>query len=118
MRMRQAALTLIVLAGILLAPVLAILPAQPAAAATGFVNTAFQEKWNRTDLPVEDRSAQRSWVWGPQPLNALMEPYVQSPGRQRQVQYFDKSRMEINDPTKNVVTNGLLATELIRGRLQ
>ncbi|MCC6628395.1 MAG: cellulase family glycosylhydrolase [Chloroflexi bacterium] len=117
MRKRQAALSLIVLAGLLLAPLLALLPAQPAAAATGFVTRAFEDKWNRTDLPVDKEGATRSWVWGT-PLNARTEPYVQSPGRQRQVQYFDKSRMEINDPATNAVTNGLLATELIRGRLQ
>ncbi|MEZ4568871.1 MAG: hypothetical protein R2849_00770 [Thermomicrobiales bacterium] len=41
----------------------------------------------------------------------------------RQVQYYDKSRMEITDPTVDpnsiwYVTNGLLATELITGRMQ
>ncbi len=49
----------------------------------------------------------------------MQEPYAESPGGQRLVQYFDKSRMEINNPNNpNAVTNGLLANELISGRLQ
>jgi hypothetical protein len=118
MRRHLTAGYLLALAAMLLAPALAALPVRPAAAATGFANQAFQTAWTRTDLPVEDLSVKRSWVWGPQPLNTLQEPYVQSPNQTRQVQYFDKSRMEINNPATNVVTNGLLATELIRGRLQ
>ena len=39
------------------------------------------------------------------------------------MQYFDKSRMELNDPNGDrelqvVVTNGLLTVELISGRIQ
>ena len=42
---------------------------------------------------------------------------------QRQVQYFDKARMEINEPggdssSRFYVTNGLLVVELIGGRVQ
>jgi len=37
---------------------------------------------------------------------------------QRLVQYFDKARMELTNPTTGTVTNGLLATELITGKLQ
>lgn len=36
----------------------------------------------------------------------------------RVVQYFDKARMEINAPAADIVTNGLLAVELISGRVQ
>jgi hypothetical protein len=53
----------------------------------------------------------------------MLEPYLDTPGGVRKVQYFDKSRMEINDPRANpsnpwFVTNGLLAKELITGELQ
>jgi hypothetical protein len=53
----------------------------------------------------------------------LEEPMQESPGGTRQVQYFDKSRMEINDPDANqndpwYVTNGLLPIEMMTGRIQ
>src|SRR5262249_24912385 len=36
----------------------------------------------------------------------------------RLVQYFDKTRMELTHPAQGLVTNGLLAVELISGRVQ
>ena len=66
----------------------------------------------------------RSWYWGPQPnTGALQEDYAEGVGGKHLVQYFDKSRMEINDPKadKNnpfYVTNGLLAQEMITGKMQ
>ena len=52
-----------------------------------------------------------------------MEPYRESPGGQRQVQYFDKARMEINNPNGDrnnpfFVTNGRLVVEMVSGRIQ
>ncbi len=87
-------------------------------------NTDFTKVWNRTDLPVKDGTISRSWLWGPAPFTgAATEPYAESPGGQRTVQYFDKSRMEINNPNGNrndpfFVTNGLLVREMINGQLQ
>lgn len=79
----------------------------------------------RNDLPVASNIVARSWTWGPSPLAAGTEPYVDAPSGsgQRLVQYFDKSRMEINDPKGDpsgqwFVTNGLLTVELISGRVQ
>src|SRR6185437_7901989 len=51
------------------------------------------------------------------------EPYAESPGGKRLVEYFDKGRMEINDPGADpssewYVTSGLLTTELVTGRMQ
>jgi hypothetical protein len=51
------------------------------------------------------------------------EVYKQSPNGLRQVQYFDKARMEINDPANTSgpllgVTNGLLAVEMVSGRIK
>jgi outer membrane protein assembly factor BamB len=89
-----------------------------------FADPAFQSLWTRTDSLVANHSANRSWFWGPGPnTNGLMEPYIEGKGGQRLVQYFDKSRMEINNPDADpksafYVTNGLLVVELISGRMQ
>lgn len=52
-----------------------------------------------------------------------MEPYAESPGGKRLVQYFEKGRMEINDPNADptqpwYVTSGLLTVELVSGQIQ
>jgi hypothetical protein len=92
------------------------------AAEPSFVSTNFKVKWERADKPVGDGVADpsRSWLWGPEafdPTTGSTEPYADSSGGNRQVQYFDKARMEINNPANNLVTNGLLVRELISGRL-
>jgi hypothetical protein len=87
-------------------------------------NDAFYRTWQRTERPVMDRSASRTWMWGPEAITgAITEPYLEAPGGYREVQYFDKTRMEINNPLSDpdsrwFVTNGLLAKELITGRVQ
>jgi phosphate/phosphite/phosphonate ABC transporter binding protein len=97
---------------------------QPSLAAqANFADPAFQRVWTRTDKLVADKIVQRSWYWGPTPGETKTEKYVEGPGGTRKVQYFDKSRMEINDPEANpndpfFVTNGLLTVELISGKMQ
>jgi hypothetical protein len=96
-----------------------------AGAATGraesAANDSFGATWARTDQPVAAGQVNRTWMWGPEAFTtALSEPYWDSPGGWRQVQYFDKSRMEISDPDGDqtsvwYVTNGLLAKELMTG---
>ena len=94
------------------------------AAADAPANTPFRRTWQYTDGPVELGLVSRSWVWGPKAYTAaLTEPYSDSPDGKRWVQYYDKSRMEITHPDADpntlwYVTNGLLVTELISGRLQ
>lgn len=84
-----------------------------------YSNPAFETTWARTDQPVLAKRAQRSWYWGVEPLSSgVYEPYNDSPYGRRLVQYFDKARMEINNPNSNQVTNGLLVVELITGRIQ
>ncbi|HUG13951.1 MAG TPA: hypothetical protein VMM78_02940 [Thermomicrobiales bacterium] len=84
----------------------------------------FQRTWARADAPVTDGQAARTWVWGPEAFTAAMfEPYADSPGGARVVQYFDKARMEITRPNGDRtsgwhVTNGLLVVELVSGMLQ
>ena len=106
----------------LLVPAASAYYAAPASAAD-FADAAFQRVWNRTDKPVADKTVVRSWYWGPTPGQTMTEKYVEGAGGTRKVQYFDKSRMEINDPTANpndpfYVTNGLLTIELISGKMQ
>ena len=84
----------------------------------------FAATWARTDLAVAENVERRTWMWGPDAISDVMiEPYIDSPDGERLVQYFDKSRMEINDPYADpnaewFVSNGLLAKELITGCVQ
>ncbi|HMM43962.1 MAG TPA: lamin tail domain-containing protein, partial [Thermomicrobiales bacterium] len=110
-----------VVAGLLIAAV--GLSLAPAASAEPIEHTAFERTWARTDMPLVTRQTLRTWMWGPAAASTLLsEPYASSPGGTRIVQYFDKSRMEINNRDGDraspwYVTNGLLASELISGRL-
>ena len=87
---------------------------------------ALRALWQRTDMPMAEEVAglvPRSWMWGPHPLTGGMrEPYAEGPGGTRLVQYFDKSRMEVNDPAAPrdqwYVTNGLLVVEMVTGEIQ
>jgi len=91
-----------------------------------FAHPAFQRVWTRTDRPVLEGKVSRTWFWGPGPNTpGLLEQYNEDPlGRKlRLVQYFDKSRMEVNNPNADqtqsfFVTNGLLTVELISGFIQ
>jgi hypothetical protein len=89
----------------------------------GFADRSFEQVWQRNDRPLAEQRAARSWTWGPRGLMARTEGYQQSNGGLRQVQYFDKARMEVNNPAGNrssswFVTTGLLVVELITGRTQ
>src|SRR2546423_9256292 len=81
----------------LLVPAASAYQATPASAAD-FGDPAFQAVWNRTDKLVADKTVVRSWYWGPTPGETKTEQYAEGTGGTRKVQYFDKSRMEINDP--------------------
>ena len=87
---------------------------------TQFADGAFGTVWTRTD--AESVRGGRSWYWGPGPWFDYAEFYRQSPNGLRTVQYFDKARMEINNPTdrsfQSGVTNGLLVVELASGQLK
>ena len=89
----------------------------------GFADPAFERVWQRNGRPIAEQRANRSWTWGPHGLMARTEGYIQSASGLRQVQYFDKGRMEVNDPRGDrnsqwFVTTGLLVIELISGRTQ
>jgi hypothetical protein len=89
----------------------------------GFADLSFARVWQRTDQPIAQQRTTRSWMWGPSGWLARTESYVQADGGLRQVQYFDKGRMEINNPQGDrdsqwFVSSGLLVNELISGKLQ
>jgi hypothetical protein len=92
--------------------------------APGFADPAMQRVWERTDLPVANGTVKRSFYWGPAPFTgALQEDYDAGPGGKHLVQYFDKGRMEINDPAADksnpfYVTPGRLTVEMIHGIVQ
>ena len=112
----QKALTAALLAGTIFG--------STALAAPSIGNDAFRRVWDRQDRAVAEQVSGRSWTWGPAPISdAVRETFVDGAEGRRVVQYFDKSRMEINDPTADpnsawYVTNGLLPIELMTGRLQ
>ncbi len=90
---------------------------------TTFASPRFEQAWRAADLAVQQGRSTRSWTWGPTPWFDYKEVYKQSPNGLRQVQYFDKTRMEINDPANTGgplggVTNGLLVVEMVSGRLK
>jgi len=80
-------------------------------------------RWQAADYDIWRGVAQRTWTWGPDVLAIRQEPYAGVPGGVRTVYYFDKSRMEINDPQGDrtdpwFVTNGLLVREMLAGQVQ
>ena len=103
---------------------IALLASSMAASAVAPANPAFERTWARTDAPVAAATVNRTWMWGPAAFAAVqMEPYQQSPGQMRVVQYFDKSRMELTNPQGDpqspwYVTNGLLVQEMVLGEIQ
>lgn len=120
-RRRGAALVTALLAGAV------ALAAAPAGAApfdgnrTGFADERFARVWSRTDS--EAVRGGRTWYWGPGPWFDYAEFYRQGEQGLRTVQYFDKARMELNNPADRSgpsqgVTNGLLVKELVSGRMQ
>jgi hypothetical protein len=124
MMKNQSAKLWAVLAGLgLLAGLLGSGANAPVAAQGGFADPAFQAVWARTDALVANKAVDRSWYWGPGPGVSTLEPYTEARNGKRLVQYFDKSRMEINNPGGDqsspfYVTNGLLTVELISGQMQ
>lgn len=87
-------------------------------AAPTFANSKFQELWEYSDKPVvETPGIGRGFTWGPNSFGVFQEDYAEASGGKRQVQYFDKSRMELA-PDGSYVTNGLLTKELVTGRRQ
>jgi uncharacterized membrane protein len=112
------------LAGIAGIGVAAAIVVQSTFAAQTIGNNAFERVWERQDKAVAEQLSGRSWTWGPAPISGVLrETFQEGAEGKRTVQYFDKSRMEVNDPTADpanqwYVTNGLLPVEMMTGRQQ
>jgi hypothetical protein len=78
--------------------------------AASYADPLFQQQWQQGEALTPN-------FWGPLATakDGQQEPYQDVPGGMRLVQYFDKGRMELRN---GVVTNGLLAGEIVRGQLQ
>lgn len=83
-----------------------------------FGHSSFEKLWRRTDQLVARGQANRSWYWGASQISGPIKEKLGD--KTRIVQYFEKARMEINDPDNqpDLVTNGLLSNELISGNIQ
>ena len=79
--------------------------------AADFASPLFRIQWLQGEGVVQN-------FWGPSATEGMQEPYTDAPGGTRLVQYFDKGRMELTDPANGIVTNGLLAKELVTGDQQ
>jgi len=89
-----------------------------ASAAPQFANPQFKNIWEYSDKRVDEiPGAGRGYTWGPNSFGIFTEDYIEGLNGKRQVQYFDKSRMEISTNGR-FVTNGLLTKELVNGSRQ
>lgn len=81
---------------------------------------AVQELWWEGDGAVYTRSVARSWLWGPDTWAEMGEQYAQSANGDREVNYFDKARLEVNDAegAEAELTAGLLVRDMILGQAQ
>jgi len=78
-----------------------------------------QELWWETDGAVAEHEVERSWLWGPDTWSSKREESSESERGVRQVQYFDKARMEVNDlEGEQWITAGLLVRDMIAGKVQ
>jgi hypothetical protein len=89
----------------------------------GFAHPAIEAVWERDDGAVATGRASGTWLWGPGPFYTDYEPFSNLPEGNHLVQYFDKGRLEINDPAADpasrwFVTSGLLVQEMVSGRAQ
>jgi hypothetical protein len=101
--------------------VLSATPLTAAAQSTPLPNLGappFLPVWGRTDYPVADGKAQRSYYFGPSASLTCEELYKEAPNGRRLVTYLDKARLELSNPTAGTVTAGLLSKELISGKMQ
>ena len=89
---------------------LSLFPAVTASAATEFCNDTFKGAYSLGESIAPN-------FWGPieHASDCRTQDYTNTPGGKRDVQYFDKARMEI---TRGQLTFGLLATEMVTGRIQ
>src|SRR5438067_977702 len=98
----------------------ALLPPLTARAAPneGFASPYMRAVWQRDDAAVAGGHSSGTWMWGPGPFYTNYEPFSGATASSHLVQYFDKGRLEINDPSANpqspwFVTSGLLVRVMV-----
>lgn len=104
-------------------PATTALAAPTPAPAEGFASAQIRTIWERDDGPVASGRVKRTWMWGPGPFYTNYEPYSGTPGASSLVQYFDKGRLEINDPNADksspwYVTSGRLVSDMVAGQAE
>ena len=79
-------------------------------ASSAYADPQFKTQWDQGEAITPN-------FWGPlaNAKDGQQEEYKEATGGKRLVQYFDKGRMEL---TNGKVTNGLLASEIIKGQIQ
>ncbi|MCA1670304.1 MAG: C40 family peptidase, partial [Thermomicrobia bacterium] len=93
------------------APTVPPTPPAPLPQSVDYAARTFQKQWTAGEETERN-------LWGPSLVSPKPEVYGDMPDGYRLVQYFDKGRMELADAKNGTVTNGLLANELITGRIQ
>jgi hypothetical protein len=78
--------------------------------------------WVRLDGTVRYQTTGQSWVLGPSIRAVATEPYQEDPDGVRTVYYFDKARVEVNDPKasdpQRSLSLGLLVRDMVLGVVQ
>ncbi|MEI7554428.1 hypothetical protein [Candidatus Chlorohelix sp.] len=97
---------------------------KPVLATLSFTDPAFEKSWNALDKAIfEQAETGRGYTWGPVVVGSESITGESYNGNFRKVAYFEKARMEINNPAGNkndlfYVTTGLLVKELVTGLRQ
>jgi Melibiase len=83
------------------------------------VDRAFYNVWQKGDIANAQGKAKRDWIWG-QKIEGKSEPSNFSKSGERIVEYYDKGKLEIADPTADraspfFVSSALLVKELVSG---
>ncbi|HST05283.1 MAG TPA: M1 family aminopeptidase [Chloroflexia bacterium] len=113
--------TFLCVAGLALGAIANVTPAKAAplrAPSEGFADAAIHARWTADEGCTT--CGDHVWMWGPGAFYTEYEPYSDTPQGNHLVQYFDKGRLEVNDPQgdKNspwYVTSGLLVKEMVAG---
>ena len=83
----------------------------------GYANIYFERTWEYLDKPVKNHRVNRTWIWGPDAYTSgMIEDYEESPQGRREIQYYDKSRMEITHPEADEKKFPALCRSALLGR--
>lgn len=98
-------------------------PNDPESQPTIQIDPSIQAVWEQNDGQIVEGNLQRAWILGPEPIASSIEYYPESPTGYRELVYYDKGRLELNDPTSLpgsnwLVQGGSLVSEMLSGRVQ